>query len=93
MTSSDPVTSERRLDEHGAVLVRQRAAPGEEHVRGVEVEQVGDAGRVEVAEVEQPPGEVARVVVRAEQAAELLVEDGLGGRPGKPGGVCCRWCG
>ena len=61
--------------------MRQRAAPREEHVRRVEVEQVGDAGRVEVAEVEQPPREVARVVVRAEQTAELVVEDGLGVQP------------
>ena len=63
--------------------MRQRAAPGEEDVRRVEVEQVGDAGRVEVAEVEQPPREVARVVVRAEQAAELVVEDGLGVQPAR----------
>ena len=61
--------------------MREGAAPGEEDVGGVEVEQVGDAGRVEVAEVEQPAGEVARVVVGAEQTAELRVEDGLGVQP------------
>ena len=63
MTSEARMTS---LHEHGAVLVRQCSAPGEEHVGSVEVEQVGDARRVEVAEVEQAPREVARIVVGAE---------------------------
>lgn len=57
--------------------MREDASPGVEGVVDGVLIEVGEAGRVDVGETEQPAGEVGGVVVGAEDAAEVCVEHGL----------------
>lgn len=54
--------------------MRHDASPGVECVRQRIVEKIPYIRRINISKSEQTPGEICRVVVRAEHAAELLVE-------------------
>ena len=57
--------------------MRQGSAPGVESVLDRKVEQVGDTCRVNIGQPEEASRKVRRVVVSAEEAAKLAVEDVL----------------
>lgn len=56
----------------------QRGPPGVERVADVVVEEAAQRGHVDVGEARQAPQEVRGVLVCAEQAAELGVEETFG---------------
>lgn len=59
-------------------LVLQRSPPGVERVADVVVQQAAQRRHVDVGEARQPPQEVGRVLVCAEQASKLGVEETFG---------------